>query len=99
MKRAANDVSGPSGQKFLQDEMPCPGCAQLNRKWRICGVPILGSIDGTKSRHRWAGRGGDGFSQYETTDVTMWPRPKTYSRRKKAAASNQDRDGLRLTKA
>jgi hypothetical protein len=22
--------------------------------------------------------GGDGFSQYETTDVPMWPRPKTY---------------------
>jgi hypothetical protein len=30
-----------------------------------------------------AGRGGDGFSQHETTDVPMWPRPKTYSRRKK----------------
>jgi hypothetical protein len=25
----------------------------------------------------WQGSG-DGFSQYETTDVPVWPRPKTY---------------------
>jgi hypothetical protein len=52
----------------------------------VGGAGGLSQLRWQKSRHRGAWRNGDGFSQYETTDVPMWPRPKTLFPPKKAAA-------------
>jgi hypothetical protein len=59
---------------------------------------VTGGLLFTQQKAATAGHcGGDGFSQYETTDVPMWPVPRPKSHTKKAAAGDQRRLSERRT--
>jgi hypothetical protein len=67
------------GKNFSEMKCPAPGSRNLIKNGEFV-ESYLGSVGGTflKSRHRGAGRGAVTASPgYETTDVPMWPRPKT----------------------